>query len=101
VRGDPPFGTAAILDVLFGLMLGDGYDIVENARAFEDRLPADLLPVAQDPGGNLICIGVNGPRAGHVLFWDHNGSRSGRSDDESVYPVAASWSEFLNLLRRE
>ena len=99
VLGDPPFGSTAILDVLFGLLPGEGYDVAENLRAVEGRLPGDLLPVAQDPGGNLVCLGVRGPRAGGVFFWNHSGALFGRDDDESVYPVAPGWGEFLALLR--
>src|SRR6478735_1089997 len=44
--GEPPFGNEAILDVLFGLLPGNGYDIADNLRGFEGQLPADLLPVA-------------------------------------------------------
>jgi cell wall assembly regulator SMI1 len=98
VSGDPPFGGGAILDVLFGLLPGDGYDVAENLRAVAGRLPGDLLPVAQDPGGNLICLGVRGARTGRVFFWDHNAALFGRDEGQSVYPVAASWGEFLEAL---
>jgi len=99
VSGEPPFGNEAILDVLFGLLPGNGYDIADNVRWFEGELPADLLPVAQDPGGNPVCLSIRGPRPGH--FWDHNGARFGRDNDESVSPVADGWGAFLGILRRE
>jgi len=101
VSGEPPFGNEAILDVLFGLLPGNGYDIADNLRGFEGQLPADLLPVAQDPGGNLLCVGIRGPRSGRVFFWDHNGALFGRDNEESVFPVADGWGAFLGILRRE
>ena len=101
VGGNPPFGNQGLLDVVFGLLPGNGYDVAENWRGAEGRLPNDLLPVAQDPGGNLICLGIRGPRTGHVLFWDHNGALFGRDAERSIYPLAGSWSEFLDGLRRE
>ncbi|WP_138480587.1 SMI1/KNR4 family protein [Dyadobacter bucti] len=37
----------------------------------EQRLPFHILPIAHDPGGNLICISCGTRDYGYVYFWDH------------------------------
>jgi hypothetical protein len=34
-------------------------------------LPNKLLPIADDPGGNLYCISLSGADRGAVYFWNH------------------------------
>jgi hypothetical protein len=65
----------------------------ENMRG---RMPAELVPIASDPGGNLICLGVSGEVRGKVYFWDHELE----SDDEppgwdNFSLIAGSFTEFL------
>jgi cell wall assembly regulator SMI1 len=47
----------------------------------------DLLPVARDPGGNLICLGISGKRAGGVWWYDH--------ETETFAKLAESFTAFL------
>jgi hypothetical protein len=76
------------------------HDGPEWAR-FHDRsqyaglVPERLLPIADDPGGNLICIVLSGPDVGAVCFWDHE-----RADDPvaSVTPLAPDFGAFLRGL---
>ncbi|WP_081743142.1 SMI1/KNR4 family protein [Acetivibrio clariflavus] len=44
---------------------------------FHSLLPKDVIPIARDPFGNLICISVSEDSYGKVLFWDHE-----KDDDE-------------------
>jgi hypothetical protein len=39
----------------------------EHTRA---RMRCDLVPIATDPGGNMICLDVPGDARGKVFFWD-------------------------------
>jgi hypothetical protein len=51
------------------LALAKGADgLLAVRKAYEGRLPADLLPIAYAAGGNLICISI---LSGKVQFWDH------------------------------
>src|SRR5215475_2414181 len=50
-------------------------------RVEPPRVPRDMLPIADDSFGNQICIGISGPRCGHVYFWDHEKE----DDDEPTY----------------
>jgi|GEM_PF-4314562 len=52
------------------------------------ELTSDLIPIARDQGGNMICLGVAGERLGQVFFIDHE-------DPEIEGPIADDLDEFL------
>ncbi len=58
-------------------------------------VPEHLLPIADDPGGNLICIVLIGPDRGAVCFWNHE-----RADNpvESITQLAPDFDAFLRGL---
>lgn len=98
---DNPRDTHGLLDRFFSIDVEDtDYDIVDNAEVFRDRVPADLLPIAFDPGGNLICVAVSGKNKGKIYFWDHNDEfPPGKVPDyHNVYFVANSFSELIDNL---
>jgi cell wall assembly regulator SMI1 len=61
------------------------------------RMPTELVPIADDPGGNVICIVVDGPKLGAVYFWDHEEEQDLPSY-KNVHLIANSFDEFMNLL---
>jgi anti-sigma B factor antagonist len=58
-----------------------------------------------DPGGNLICLGVSGPDRGRVYFWDHEcepdpDEWDGRVETAgNIHPITRSFAEFLRGIR--
>jgi len=69
-----PAGCALGPEFCVDMLYGVGGDPDRDALAlaadtYADRLPADMVPVGTDPGGNLLLLGC-GPRAG-VFAWDH------------------------------
>ena len=34
-----------------------------------------MLPIAVDPGGNLVLLAIEGEDTGKVFFWNHEGKR--------------------------
>lgn len=66
---------------------------------YKNRIPKNYVPIAIDPGGNLILIGVNGEKA-EVYFWDHENE----VDDgdvpgmENMHLIALSFYDFINNL---
>jgi hypothetical protein len=65
-----------------------------------NRLPVELVPIASDPFGNLVCIGIAGEKEGVVYFWDHEneydiGQKPGY---RNVHFIANTFPEFLNGL---
>jgi SMI1/KNR4 family protein SUKH-1 len=66
------------------------------------RLPDEVIPVAFDPGGNLICLAVKGTNEGKVFFWDHEAETSGRGErGENLRLIADSFREFTDGLKEE
>ena len=43
--------------------------IAHQRHAFDERIPADLLPIAVDMGGNQVCIGTAPDNRGKIYFW--------------------------------
>ena len=63
------------------------------------ELPEELLPIAVDPAGNKICIGINGNVYGKIFYW---GEDEEYEEHEPSYDcirlVADSFTEFMNGL---
>jgi cell wall assembly regulator SMI1 len=63
------------------------------------RIPEKLLPIADDPFGNLICISLAGKDCGAVYFWDHeNEPDDGNQEFRNIHLIADSFDEFLSGL---
>lgn len=74
--------------------------IAYKLKNYAGRVPAEMLPIGTDPGGNLILLSVAGPKRGAVFFWDHELE----ADDEeqpyydNIKQVADSFPGFLASL---
>jgi hypothetical protein len=101
VLAGPP-GPYQDSEVQWFLGIGDpDYDLEDwfaTYRGPEARMPAELLPIAVDPGGNVICLAVAGERRGAVFFWDHE-EESDPPGWSNVHPIADSFDAFLEGLR--
>ncbi|MBK9249747.1 MAG: SMI1/KNR4 family protein [Ignavibacteria bacterium] len=71
----------------------------------EKRLPAHMLPIAHDPGGNLICISCDTDDKGCLYFWDHENEVDycvkDDSDYSNLYLIANGFNEFINGLKED
>jgi SMI1-KNR4 cell-wall len=100
-------GQGSVLDTFYGIHEGRKTDQLDsNCKTYKDRVPGDLIPIADDAGGNTICLGWKGAREGKVYFWDHEDELDENGDFvqdyRNVYPVANSLQEFLdNLMTHE
>ena len=63
--------TDSIVDWFLAIYEGE-YDNFEQYfqtyKIEDDRVPEHLVPIAHDPGGNLVCISVSGSDVGAVLL---------------------------------
>lgn len=95
-------GNAALLAFFFGIDMwpGSGYDIVTNINTFRKRIPRELIAIASDVGGNLICIAVTGENVGKIYFWEHEFERwfGLKPSYRNVAFVANSFDEFIEML---
>lgn len=92
------------------LAIYDGeYDNLKNYidtyKIEEKRLPTHILPIAHDPGGNLICLSCGSDDKGSIYFWDHeNEVDYSVSDDgnySNLYLITKSFNEFIEELKED
>jgi hypothetical protein len=96
VENCPQCGKFGWLHLFFGIdSLFECYDIVENYNVYKNRIPLDCIPIAIDPGGNIICLEISGINTGCVWFWDHN-FENPDADYSNCYKIANSFDEFIN-----
>jgi hypothetical protein len=90
------------LHVMFCIDSASPNDLLKNAAAYRERVPAGTLPIGMDPGGNLLLLGLEPPHAGQVLFWVQDQEvawEDGEAPDFSNVGLAArSFDEFLRSL---
>jgi hypothetical protein len=96
-------GHGSSLNSFYGIHDDAPHHQLDRAlKTYQDRVPDDLIPIAYDAGGNVICIGWTGERLGKIYFWDHEDEidEEGcfRQDYRNVFLVANSLQEFLDNL---
>lgn len=75
----------------------DNLELKYQFLVSEGRLLNKMIPIANDPFGNLICISAEGDDMGKVYFWDHE-LESEEAGYENMGFIANSFTEFLNKL---
>ena len=63
-----------------------------------DPLPPGFVAIGHDPGGNRLLMATLGKDTGQVFFWDKVGFWV-RDDGINTFPVATSFTEFVESLR--
>lgn len=80
------------VEVFYGLE-NDDINLRKRIQQYSGRIPDGLIPIAESPGGNQICIGVKGKYTERIYFWDHeNISTKGGSN---LYLIANLFSDFI------
>ena len=87
-----------MVDWFLGVNTGKHNDFQKYYEMYKDRVPRDFIPIAHDPGGNLICLSL---KDGTVYFWDHDEEvEEGEIPDyRNMYKITDSFSDFLLSLR--
>jgi hypothetical protein len=89
------------------LGLGDktlDYTLERNYETYvlQDRLPAGMLPIASEPGGNLFCLGISPEHFGKVFFWDHElEDYEFQYEFENMILLTDSFSRFIADLKAD
>lgn len=73
---------------------------INKFKIYQKRLPDNLIPVGNDPGGNLFCISTYGNDEGKIYFWEHELEvEDGEEPNYSnVFFVADSLEDFIDNL---
>lgn len=81
---------------------GEDENFLDYYETHKGRIPDDTVPIARDPGSNLILLGTSGPNKGKVFFWQRDyEAEPGQgevADYSNVGFVANSFNEFINSL---
>lgn len=83
------------IGVWLSLLPRDAESVWSTLSAWgEHELPRRLIPFGQDGGGNYVCFDYRHSGVPSVVFWHHE-----LDAEEGVFPVAATFEEFLQILR--
>ncbi|MEH7016840.1 SMI1/KNR4 family protein [Bacillus sp. JJ63] len=107
-------GKRKVFGTLLTYDMDDDENIIEVFNDYKDTLPAELVPFAFDPAGNLICFDYKNDKNNPVVvFWEHENAgekemlmrEEGLTEEqveerarENVFYVASDFTEFLNKL---
>ncbi len=47
-------------------------DLARIISIYKGRIPNTVIPIADDGGGNQICLGIDGNERGKVYYWVHD-----------------------------
>ncbi len=82
-----------VLNKFYGI--GVGSLSLENILDYlDDLVEIGFLPIANDPGGNQICIGISEENYGKIYFWEHEME----IELENLLFVSNSFQELLENL---
>jgi len=66
-----------------------------NLEVFQQRLPANLLPIATTEGADKICLSVAGEREGAVFYWDGYA----QPGERNLYFLSPDFASFMSALQ--
>jgi cell wall assembly regulator SMI1 len=92
-------GDRGILHQLFSIAPGQIGNLASSIQRHLGRMPAEIVPIGNDPGGEMICIGVRGDSTGAIFMWDRTGEvEDGATYWGNIYRLSASLDEFFASL---
>jgi hypothetical protein len=95
-----PAGSGSLVNWFFTLNQDEQtYFIPLLVEVYKERIPSNLLPIAEDPFGNLVLLDIGVKSYGAIYFWDHeNENPDGDSWRDNVSYIAPSFTDFVNGL---
>ena len=94
--------NTSVIRNIFSLYLDDSnrkfnYKVIYNIMVNDECIPADMVPIADDPGGNVISISLNKDDYGYVYFLNQD-----FEDEDTGYlvksKIANSFKDFIDCL---
>ncbi|MEO3943985.1 SMI1/KNR4 family protein [Gorillibacterium sp. CAU 1737] len=83
-----------MVNIFYGI--GEMYDNLDKKMdLFDDLLEIGLFPIADDSGGNQICLGLTEGTSGQIFFWIHD---EDPEDMQNVHFLAYDFEGFLGKL---
>ncbi|MBC2163881.1 SMI1/KNR4 family protein [Listeria booriae] len=85
------------LNTLYGLGIDDEYDELGSVyESLDGIIPSDFISIADDSGGNQICLGVDDDYFGKVFVWIHD--MEIEEDMDNMFLLADDFKLFLDEL---
>lgn len=78
--------------------LFDGAEVVKTLDMVQSRIPPKMVPIGQDPGGNLILLSVSSDTESDIHYWMNAYSEYGEPDNYRVGEIAPDFQSFLDGL---
>jgi hypothetical protein len=91
------FPSGGGVEVFYGLQQEGGYNLQGEWEGMRERVPPNLLPIADSPGG-LICLSLAASEIGAIYWWASEDVRAGGKE---VTLIAPSFTAFMNSLSVE
>lgn len=94
--GDNSTFSGSSIHYFYGI--GESSPHVQLVTAFntlKGRLPKGLIPIADDPYGNQVCITTQGNEIGTVYFWDHEAEHTPPTF-KNMHKLASSFEKFIS-----
>lgn len=97
-----PDGGSTVVNQYFGAGAGGNYDLAGNLANLEDEIPGGMLPIAEDPGGDILLLAVDGADRGSVFYMAHDRAlgHAALPDFPGIIRLAPSFAEFRAQLQR-
>ncbi|KMK90999.1 SMI1/KNR4 family protein [Rossellomorea marisflavi] len=68
-------------------------------KRYRDRIPEDMIPIAECPGGDQICIGTGNEVFGKIYYWNHDKEKLHVNSQEDMWgPVTLIYPSFYDLI---
>jgi cell wall assembly regulator SMI1 len=96
IPGGDTSDAGSLMNHFFGVT--GPYSIEKTITVFASRIPAGLLPIGRDAGGNIICMGTEAEHYGRIFFWDHDFEEE-QPTWNNVYPLTDSFEDFIASFR--
>ncbi|HPS80001.1 MAG TPA: SMI1/KNR4 family protein [Thermoanaerobaculaceae bacterium] len=91
---DPEIGRMeSCLGVLLSFSQDDPENIFEAYESLRASLPGGAIPIADDGGGDFVCLDYGHGSPPSIGYWHHG--------ENSLVPLASSFSGFLSMLYGE
>lgn len=92
--------TDSSVEWFLSLYDGEIYSLERVIKSLRDRIPPDTLPIAYDPFGNIVLLGLHGDVRDKVYFWDHEREPDDQPDWSNIDLIADSFDGFMRGLRK-
>jgi hypothetical protein len=90
---------------VYGLHEGPDFSRLDRAwESLRGTIPPSVIPIADDPGGNKICLGIGGSDRAKVFFCEHEWARNERGEAIQKYAlsqISGSFEDFVAGLEKQ